>query len=82
MQTVCFVFISAGEVIGGGQGSRGLGDVYERRVALVQASGQAWRVRVGQRLGSDGQRVQRISPTRLTLNMGKNLVVDQLRGCP
>ena len=51
-------------------------------VALVQASGQAWRVRVGQRLGSDGQRVQRISPTRLTLNMGKTLVVDQLRGSP
>ena len=51
-------------------------------VALVQASGQAWRVRVGQRLGSDGQRVQRISPERLTLSMGKTLVVDQQRGSP
>jgi hypothetical protein len=33
-------------------------------------------------LGSDGQRVQRISPERLTLSMGKTLVVDQQRGSP
>jgi hypothetical protein len=44
-------------------------------VALVLAGGHTWRIELGQRLGSEGLRVQRITADAVQLGQGRTLVV-------